>query len=601
MKKDLTEFEYVIPCEYDDIFSADDEHYILKKDGKFGAADNRGNIVIPVGYDYLEKFRETGFEPRFAAAFGKFGEKCGVIDGDNRTVVPFVYSKIDAKNSRPTFIAAELDGKFGGIDEKGNVIIPFEYEEIEKLRSNVFKAKKNGKYALIEKNGKEITRFEYDEIGNLSDEGLMTAKYGGFYGYITLSGQAVIGFRFKKARMFSDGIAPVIPIGKSAYEYIYTDGSTALQTAYDKVDRFSPDGLSYAHSGVTGKWGFINRGGRTVIPCVYDNIFWQDGKIIAADDEGNYHFFKENGRKCGGYDVLLPYREETEDGVRYGLFSQAKNGRVCRAEPEFEYIGFPAENRRVVKRDGKFGVIAVKGKAEIEPKKSEFEIEKGKLIKYNGNSRKVDIPNGVRMIESDAFEDCEIRVLNIPESVEIIRTAYFFSAEEINVSEDNMYFSSVGGAMYTKDKKTLLAAPNRADSGEFIVPGGTEEIGESAFFNTSINRVVLSEGVKVIHKFAFNLGSIMEIVLPNSLEFIGAGAFLYCICLEKVNIPPNVKYIGESAFSGCCALEEVCVPPSVTHIGTAAFPKNCKAAAIGDNLYVMKRLTELSEEAEEEE
>lgn len=582
-------FKYIIPCEYEEI-SESGGYYILKKGGNFGAADSDGKISVPIIYDRLEKFRKTGFEPLFAASLDG---KCGVTDANGETVIPFKYSKIDVWRSRQIFIAAELNGKFGGIDENENIIMPFEYEEIEWLRSNVFKVKKNGKYALTEKNGIEITPFEFDEIGNLS-EGLMAAKHNGNYGYITLSGRAVLDFRFKKARMFSDGIAPVICCGKTTFEYINHYGETVIETAFDKVDRFSGNGLSYAHSKATDKWGFINRAGQTVIPCRYNNIFWQNGKIIVTDDDSQYHFFKENGEKTDGADVLMSYGRETERGIKYGLCSYGENGTVVYTEPEFDYIGLPNGCCRIVKKDGLYGVIAVSCETKTEPPKPEFEIENETLIRYNGNSGDVDIPNGIKIILDGAFDGSSVKVINIPESVERIETAVFFGVEEINVSENNRYFSSVNGILYSKDKKALIAVPNGFSASEFKVPDGTEEIDECAFVGSDIDRVVLCGGIKKIG--SFSCSEISEIVLPDTLEVIPEGSFSQCFNLECITLPPSLRYIGDLAFEECERLKTVHIPKSVTYIGKAAFPQSCKITADKDNYYAMKRIIKLAEE-----
>ena len=583
------DFKYIIPCEYKEI-SESGGYYILKKGGKFGAADSEGKISVPIIYDRLEKFRKTGFEPLFAASLDG---KCGVTDANGETVIPFKYSKIDVWRSRQTFIAAELNGKFGGIDENENIIMPFEYEKIERLRANVFKVKKNGKYALTDKSGAEITPFEFDEIGNLS-EGLMAAKFNGNYGYITLSGKAAIGFHFKKARMFSDGIAPVIRCGKTTFEYINHCGETVLETMFDKVDRFSGGGLSYAHSKATGKWGFINHAVQTAIPCRYNNIFWQNGKIIVMYDENRYHFFKENGEKTDGADNLVPYSRETDSSIKYGLCSYGKSETIFHTEPEFDYIGLPNGGCRIVKKDGLYGVISVSCETKTEPPKPEFEIENETLIRYNGESREIDIPNGIKIISDGAFGSSSSKVVNISESVEHVETAVFFGVEEINVSENNRYFSSVNGILYSKDKKVLVAVPNGFSAREFKIPDGTEEIGECAFVCSNIDRVIFGGGIKKIG--SFSCSGISEIVLPDTLEVIPEGSFSQCFNLESITLPPSLRYIGDLAFEECERLKTVHIPKNVTYIGKAAFPQSCKITADNDNYYAMKRMIELAEE-----
>ena len=51
------------------------------------------------------------------------------------------------------------------------------------------------------------------------------------------------------------------------------------------------------------------------------------------------------------------------------------------------------------------------------------------------------------------------------------------------------------------------------------------------------------------------------IVLPDSLQAIGANAFLGARSLESITIPANVTFVGSGAFASCNALGEIIVAP----------------------------------------
>lgn len=48
-----------------------------------------------------------------------------------------------------------------------------------------------------------------------------------------------------------------------------------------------------------------------------------------------------------------------------------------------------------------------------------------------------------------------------------------------------------------------------------------------------------------------------EVVLPDSLQTIGAGTFMGCKNLESIEIPDNIKNIGSNAFKGCDSLQDL--------------------------------------------
>ena len=69
----------------------------------------------------------------------------------------------------------------------------------------------------------------------------------------------------------------------------------------------------------------------------------------------------------------------------------------------------------------------------------------------------------------------------------------------------------------------------------------------------------------------FGRTDIETIILPDSIESIGSGAFSGCRALVSIHIPEGVERIGDGAFFGCSSLREIIIPKSVKHIGEHAF------------------------------
>jgi len=59
--------------------------------------------------------------------------------------------------------------------------------------------------------------------------------------------------------------------------------------------------------------------------------------------------------------------------------------------------------------------------------------------------------------------------------------------------------------------------------------------------------------------------------IPNSVKYIGSGAFSGCTELTSIEIPNSVTHIGQEAFRGCTGLTSIEIPNSVTSIGQSAF------------------------------
>ena len=128
------------------------------------------------------------------------------------------------------------------------------------------------------------------------------------------------------------------------------------------------------------------------------------------------------------------------------------------------------------------------------------------------------LPEGLESIGSSAFEDClSLTKIHIPSTVREIGDGAFCGNHiltGITVSENNEFFSSVGGNLYSKDGSVLYryAPANKAAS--FTVP----------------------EGVVEIKKRAFSHSPLGEIKLPRSLERICDEAFHFCLSLKSISV-----------------------------------------------------------------
>ena len=128
------------------------------------------------------------------------------------------------------------------------------------------------------------------------------------------------------------------------------------------------------------------------------------------------------------------------------------------------------------------------------------------------------------------------------------------------------------------------------------LPNTLETIGEETFCNSSISEIEIPDSVKYIGQGAFSwCDNLTSITLPSGLESIGLAAFSYskiteieiadgvellndgdnlfeeCSNLTKVKLPSDLIVIGESMFKGCSKLQQISIPENVTMIKSFAF------------------------------
>ena len=195
-------------------------------------------------------------------------------------------------------------------------------------------------------------------------------------------------------------------------------------------------------------------------------------------------------------------------------------------------------------------------------------------------------------------------IVNIPASVEKITFTPWFDAASINVAEDNDYYCSVDGVIFTKDMKKLVRYPNYRRSESYTIPNGVETIEEDGFRDlnylkelnvpsslisgldnrtfyatkslttinvvsgsvyTSYDGVVYSTNGKKLYMCPTGKTGVVDI--RYGTEEICEYAFEYCRYLTKINIPSTVKKFGIYAFRLCESIEEFTIPASVTDVG----------------------------------
>ena len=100
-------------------------------------------------------------------------------------------------------------------------------------------------------------------------------------------------------------------------------------------------------------------------------------------------------------------------------------------------------------------------------------------------------------------------------------------------------------------------------SGSIIIPDGVTAILESAFTeNYEITNVIFPDTLKSIDRNAFRdcTGLTGDLILPNSIEFIGSNAFMDCGFDGKLILPNKIEIIYPRVFAGCKFTGELVIP-----------------------------------------
>jgi len=198
---------------------------------------------------------------------------------------------------------------------------------------------------------------------------------------------------------------------------------------------------------------------------------------------------------------------------------------------------------------------------------------------YCSNLVRINIPNSVTNIGNSAFYGCT-NLTNItigsgvtnPESTWLTDMP---SLTAINVNDGNSIYSSQEGVLYNKAKTSLIKYPASKKGNTFTIPSSVTSIGEKAFSESDLVRIIIPDSVTSIEDSAFSgCRKLVTINIPIGVTSIGYKAFNECTNLINITIPDNVTKIGNSAFWGCDSLAKVTIPDGLTSIGDQSF-YNC--------------------------
>ena len=192
-----------------------------------------------------------------------------------------------------------------------------------------------------------------------------------------------------------------------------------------------------------------------------------------------------------------------------------------------------------------------------------------------------DLGRGIKHIGKNCFWDCTaLKSLKWSDCLETIGSGCFISWGSGSSSEpgkiplqDTLVFPATFRSMdeifscYTNVKLVIWNARRPQGSG----------MGPLYNYYHSYDEIIVGDEVEVIPNNLFReQKKIDTIMLPESVESIGQNAFNGCKKLQYVNIPENVQSIGKAAFYNCAALTSLELPESISEIYGSTF-YGCKS------------------------
>ncbi len=280
----------------------DSKTYLIrvKKKGKFGWANVSGELIIPIEYDG----GTFGLMPNGLICAIK-REKWGCIDFKNTIIVPFIYDNI--LPFKDGYSQVTSNGKMGFVNTAGVEIIKPVYDKIEPFLNGAAVVMKDNKYGFINTKGTILGDISYDGAFSFDEHKFGYIKIGTKYGVIDSTGKLLFSDEFQEVIMALN--SELFKVRKNfSYGVMTKTGKLVIDYKYMSVFKPRPDGNGSV-SNVSeiilrvrcgALWGFVKGDGTIVSECVFSNaeeVYMGQAQVEmhadAVTKKGTYYFDKK--------------------------------------------------------------------------------------------------------------------------------------------------------------------------------------------------------------------------------------------------------------------------------------------------------------------
>ncbi|MBQ9184159.1 MAG: WG repeat-containing protein [Neisseriaceae bacterium] len=157
---------------------------------------------------------------------------------------------------------------YGFADETGKIVIPMQYDKAWQFKNGLAKVERNKRYGLIDKSGKIIIPPQYNELNYFTDK-LVRTRHNNQYELFDTQGN-IISDKYDFIGNIDYGFAKIKQQDK--YGLMDKNGKIIIPCEYDDILTLTkePDLIAVKKNNA---WGFVDKNNHTVIPFVYEQVW----------------------------------------------------------------------------------------------------------------------------------------------------------------------------------------------------------------------------------------------------------------------------------------------------------------------------------------
>lgn len=249
-------------------------------------------MLIPAALAEDNQYDDVGFYGEYDMCPVKRDGQWGFVDHTGELIVPFEWD--DVGMVRDGRAPVQKDGKWGAIDRTGRLIVPCEWQYLV--------AEDDGGYTMVAFNGYRgalaadgsvlIPCDRYTYVGPVIN-GARSICRDDLWGLCTETGEIITPCQWQETGYFHEGLAWVSVSG-GRQGYINEQGELVIPTEYSHLENFVSG--SAAVRFVNGAWQLMDTRGRFLCEKPWDDMeqFCQ-GELIMVAKDGKYGFINRRG------------------------------------------------------------------------------------------------------------------------------------------------------------------------------------------------------------------------------------------------------------------------------------------------------------------
>lgn len=308
------------------------------------------------------------------------------------SIVKLIKNHKDANTLSTTAYFTALDnGKWGVINNQGNVIIEPTYDEMIVIPNsqkdifictydvndtdNTYKTKVlNSKGETVFSEYESVEAVDnYDSKGNIwYEEDALKVKKDGKYGLINYKGENILPTQYDEITTLK-GVKNSIIIAKEGNVGLCNSlGEIIIEPTYSKILKYSDEYQDgYVVATAEGKYGLMSSNKAVLLDPIYDEITYvgsQDYYGVKSEGKNSILDKDKNVVFTGDYDSLVNISGDNivvKKANKYGIVDKAGNKKV---DLTYDDLRYAFSDNYIAKKDNKYGIINVNNEQKLEIK-----------------------------------------------------------------------------------------------------------------------------------------------------------------------------------------------------------------------------------------